>query len=82
LNDAQRHKLERNTGVQVAIVVRGTPAFKANFLEGDILLKLNGRDISDVPTLSSDLMQMAGARVTFDVLRDDHPRTIAVTLNP
>jgi hypothetical protein len=41
LDDELRHKLERNTGVQVAVVIRGTPAFNANVLEGDVLLKLN-----------------------------------------
>ena len=82
LNEAQRHKLERNTGLQVAVVVRGTPAFKANFLEGDILLKMNGADIIDVQSFSADLNGLAGQRVTFDLLRDDQPRTISLTLNP
>jgi hypothetical protein len=82
LNDVQRHKLERNTGLQVVTVVRGTPAFKANFFEGDILLKLNGSDITDVPSFSADLNKLVGQRVTIDLLRDDQPRTIAVTLNP
>jgi hypothetical protein len=82
LDDATRRRLERNTGVRVAIVVRGTPAFNANFLEGDILLKLNGNDISDVQSLSADLIRMAGQKVSFDLLRGDQPRTITVTLNP
>jgi hypothetical protein len=81
LSDDIRHILERNTGVQVAIVIRGTPAFSANFLEGDVLLKLNGKDITDWQSLNSDLKQLPGQRVTFDLLRDDKPRTIAVTLN-
>jgi hypothetical protein len=82
LSDALRQRLERNTGVQVDTVVRGTPAFNANFLEGDILLKMNGKDITDVSTLSSGLIHMGGQLVTFDLLRSDEPRTIAVTLNP
>jgi hypothetical protein len=82
LNDAQRHRLERNTGLQVSIVVQGTPAFNANFLEGDILLKMNGADITDVPSFSADVVRLAGQRVTFDLLRDGQPRTIALTLNP
>jgi len=82
LSDALRQTLERNTGVQVEIVVRGTPAFNANLLEGDVLLKMNGRDIPDVSTLSSDLMHMGGQLVTFDLLRGDEHRTIAVMLNP
>jgi hypothetical protein len=82
LTDDIRHILERNTGVQVAVVIRGTPAFNANILEGDVLLKLNGKDITDVQSLNTDVQQMAGQRVTFDLLRGDQPRTIAVTLNP
>jgi PDZ domain len=82
LDDATRHRLERNTGVRIAIVVRGTPAFNANFLEGDILLKLNGTDITDVQGLSADLNRMAGQKVTFDLLRGDDPRSITLTLNP
>jgi PDZ domain-containing protein len=82
LDDATRHKLERNTGLQVFIVIRGTPAFSANFLEGDILLKLNGRDITDAQSLTAELAQLAGQRVTIDLLRGDQPRAIAVTLNP
>ena len=82
LSDALRQRLERDTGVQVEIVVRGTPAFNANFFEGDILLKMNGKDITDVSSLSSDLMQRGGQVVTFDLLRGDEHRTIAVLLNP
>jgi PDZ domain len=82
LSDELRRKLERNTGVQAVIVVRGTPAFEANILEGDLLLKFNGKDIVDVPSLSADIIRMAGQQVTFDLLRGDQSRSIAVTLNP
>jgi len=81
LDDATRHKLERNTGAQVAIVIRGTPAFAANFLEGDILLKIDGRDIIDGQSLTAELPQLAGQHVTFDIVRGDQPRTVTVTLN-
>jgi PDZ domain len=82
LDEEQRHKLERNTGVQVTVVVTGSPAFNANVLEGDVLLKLNGRDITDMRSLNMDITQLAGQRATFDLLRGDQPRSIAVTLNP
>jgi hypothetical protein len=82
LDDATRRKLERNTGTQVAIVIRGTPAFNANLLEGDVLLKINGRDIIDGQSLTAELPQLAGQQVTFDILRGDQSHTIAVTLNP
>jgi len=82
LTDEQRRKLERNTGVVVAVVVKGTPAFKANLLEGDVLLKINGADIIDTPGLSGQLTALAGQSVTFDLLRGDQPRTLSVQLNP
>lgn len=82
LPDDLRKRLERNTGVVVAIVVRGTPAFKANILEGDVLLKLNGDDIIDVQSLGADLNKFAGQQVKFELLRGDQPRTVSLTLNP
>src|ERR1039458_3347059 len=68
LNDELRRKLERNTGVLIAIVLRGTPAFNANVLEGDVILKLNGQDVIDVPSFNANLAQLAGKPVTLDML--------------
>jgi hypothetical protein len=82
LSDEQRRELERNTGVVIAIVVRNTPAFRANILEGDMVLKLNGTDVIDPKSFLADLNQMAGQSVTLDVIRGGQPRSIKVTLNP
>jgi hypothetical protein len=82
LSDDLRRKLERNTGVMIAIVVHGTPAFRANVLEGDVVLKVNGSDVVDVPGFLAQLNQLAGQKITLDVLRGDQPRVISVTLNP
>ena len=82
LSDAMRRKLERNTGVIIAIVVHGTPAFRANILEGDVVLKLNGTDVVDVAGFQSQLAQLAGQTVKLDILRGDQPRSLSVTLNP
>ena len=83
LNDELRRQLERNTGVQAVIVVRGTPAFKANILEGIFLLKLNGKDIVDVPSLSDRYHQNGRSA---DYLRFIARRPVSldrsVTLNP
>jgi hypothetical protein len=81
LSDALRSRLERNTGVMIDIVVHGTPAFRANVLEGDVVLKVNGADVVDVPGFYAQLAQLVGQRVTLDILRSDQPRSISVTLN-
>jgi S1-C subfamily serine protease len=82
LSDDLRRKLERNTGVVAAIVMRSSPAFSANILEGDVILKLNGADVIDTPSFYARLTQLAGQTVTLDVVRGDQPRSITVTLNP
>lgn len=82
LSDDLRRKLERNTGVLISIVVRDTPAFRANLLEGDVVLKINGTDVVDPQGFFAQLGQLAGQPVTLDVLRDGQPRSISVTLNP
>ncbi|MFI4869435.1 MAG: PDZ domain-containing protein [Steroidobacterales bacterium] len=81
LTDELRLRLERNTGVLVQIVVRGTPAFSANFLEGDVLLKIGGADIVDVPGFAAQVNQFAGHTVVIDLLRAGQPRSITVALN-
>lgn len=82
LTDDLRQQLERNTGVVVQIVVRGTPAFRANILEGDVLLKMGGADIVDVPGFTSQGAQFAGQTVAIELIRGGQPRTIKVTLGP
>ncbi len=81
LSDDLRRKLERNTGVVIAIVVHGTPAFRANILEGDVVLKVNDADVIDPAGFLSQLAQLVGQRATLDILRSDQPRSISVTLN-
>jgi serine protease Do len=82
LSDELRIKLERNTGVLIAIVMRNTPAFRANILEGDVVIKLNGADVIDPQTFNARLGQLAGQAVTLDLVRGSQPRSITVTLNP
>ena len=81
LTDELRLRLERNTGVLVQIVIRGTPAFGANFLEGDVLLRIGGADIVDVAGFSTQLAQFAGRTVVIELIRGGQSRSITVTLN-
>jgi PDZ domain len=82
LTDAQRHELQRNSGIVAAVVVNGTPAFQANILEGDILLKINDEDLIEPATMVAQTEKYAGQTVTFQILRDGQPKTIRVTLRP
>jgi hypothetical protein len=81
LPDNLRAKLKRNTGVYIPIVIHGTPAFRANILEGDVILKINDVDVVDAKGFTDQLTQLAGETVTLDILRDTETVTIKVTLN-
>jgi len=81
LSDELRHRLQRNTGVQISIVVSGSSAFRANVLEGDIVEKINSEDVVDVAGFSSQLNRYAGQTVQLTVVRGDDTKTISVMVN-
>jgi S1-C subfamily serine protease len=80
LPDDLRAKLQRNTGLVVKSVVSGSPAFNANVLRGDIILKISGEDVIDFPSFQKQIERMAGQTVSLDILRGDTPKTILVPL--
>jgi hypothetical protein len=57
-------------GVQIGEVVGGTPAAKANLLEGDFVLKFNRQPVADKPSFQALLEQHMGQRVTLTIRRD------------
>lgn len=61
-------------GVQIGDVVGGTPAAKANLLEGDFVLKFNHAPVQDKPSFQALLEQHMGQRVTLTIRR--HGTTI------
>jgi hypothetical protein len=57
-------------GVQIGDIVGGTPAAKANLLEGDFVLKFNHAPVQDKPSFQALLEQHMGQRVTLTIRRD------------
>jgi PDZ domain len=81
LPDNIRTRLGRNTGAYIAIVIRGTPAFRANVLEGDVIVKINDLDVIDAKGFSEQLTQFAGQSVKLSIIRGAEPISIQLTLN-
>jgi len=75
-----RQKYQRNTGVFVTVVIRGTPAFRANLLEGDVISQINGEDVVDGAWLGEEITKFNGQHVVFTVLRGD--QTLKIGANP
>ena len=62
LPDALRTRLERNTGVLTTGVIKGSPAFNANILPGDVILKIGGEDVIDFEGFGHQLLRSSPAR--------------------
>lgn len=76
-----REKLQRNSGVIVWIVKNESPAFSANILEGDVILKMNGEDVISADDFSQKTFRFAGQKVDFGLWRNGESKTISVQLN-
>ncbi|MCC6349408.1 MAG: M20/M25/M40 family metallo-hydrolase [Candidatus Eisenbacteria bacterium] len=68
-------------GVKVAAVTQGSPAEKAGLKEGDILVRLDGREISDLRGYSAMLKALApGQAVRLVIRRDGAEREVPLTV--
>jgi serine protease Do len=66
--------LEKNRGEFVARVVAGQAGEKSGLKEGDIVLKVNGRDVTPEETLSYIVANTKpGTRIPLDILREGKP---------
>ena len=80
--DLQRARDLPNTqGALVSMVADGSPADKAGIRRGDVIVRVDGNEITDPEELIREMGdEDAGARVTVVVLRDGSRRTFDVTL--
>ncbi|OFW98694.1 MAG: hypothetical protein A3E78_12695 [Alphaproteobacteria bacterium RIFCSPHIGHO2_12_FULL_63_12] len=68
-------------GALVSEVLEGTPAFKAGFKSGDLVLKLNGREIASPRDLTRGVSALPpGDRAKVTVLRNGVQKDLVVTL--
>ena len=81
LSKEQRSSLGTNKGVQVFAVIKSSPAYSADILNGDILRKISERDVVDAPTFSTLIGEFAGKEVTIEVFRNGKTLKKRVRLN-
>ncbi|OCC23009.1 protease [Croceicoccus estronivorus] len=74
--------IAHNRGEFVQAVEPGGAADKAGLQAGDVILKVNGQDVTPDQTLSYLVANIApGSRVTIDLVRDGKPRTVSATVS-
>ena len=72
---------EKEGKVEIASIDSQSPAELAKLKEGDVLLKIDGRDITSGPTLSSEIRgRKPGQDVTIRIERDGKPQDVKVKL--
>ena len=73
--------MEKNRGEFVARVVAGEAADKAGLKEGDIVLRVNDREVSPEATLSFIVANIKpGTRIPLDILREGKPLKLTATV--
>jgi serine protease Do len=78
---AQALGLPNANGAIVAEVIEGSPAQKAGFKQGDVVLKMNGTVVKDNRDLTRRVGALqAGETASFVVWRDNREMTISVTI--
>lgn len=78
--EGMRADLQRNTGALVEIVMFDSPAFRANILEGDIIIQMADKPIATVQDVMEMLPSYAGKKVTFKIMRHGLAMDIEVRL--
>ncbi len=74
-------KLKTARGALVSEVIQGTPAAKAGVIDGDLITKLNGRDLADPRDLTRSISALApGDKARLTVLRAGAEKILTVTL--
>jgi serine protease Do len=73
--------LEKNRGEFVARVVAGEGADKAGLKEGDIVLRVDSREVTPEATLSYIVANIRpGTRIPLDILREGKPLKLTATI--
>ena len=74
-------KLPKDHGEIVSRIEPGQPAARAGVQQGDVIVRVNGQDVTPDNTLSYIVAGLpVGSRVTIEVIRNGKPMTLTATL--
>lgn len=70
LTDSQRQEYQRNTGIIADIVYKNSKAYYANLLQGDLIIRINGKPVHDANSAKEYLSYYDGDSYVITVLRN------------
>lgn len=78
---AEKFHIKEGEGILVSEVFEGEPAFNAGLQPGDIITKIDGRDITSTNTLSRIVASISpGKKIELAVLRDGKSKMVPIVL--
>lgn len=78
---ASAFELKNTKGALIADVIPDSPAEKAGLKRGDVIVKLDGKEVEDSVKLSTSVRQhMAGDKINLEVLRNGKTMNFSLTL--
>ena len=81
LTNEERERIGQNNGARITLVMYDRPAFNANVLKNDILLKINDIDIRDSRHADDIMQNYPGRKITFTVFRKNKKIVIPIVLD-
>lgn len=69
LNDTERQQYQTNRGAYVSTVIDGSPAYNADILPGDVILRINGQTINGQAGLMESINTDRGQTVEVTIAR-------------
>lgn len=81
LSVEQRQQIGSNKGAVLTVIVDESPAFMADFLPGDILIRFNNIEIINSASLIDKISENKGQHVVIDLIRNAEFLSKGVTLN-
>jgi membrane-associated protease RseP (regulator of RpoE activity) len=82
MTDEQRRATGTNRGLQILALRKGSPAYEADILPGDLLLKLGDKDVDDIQVYHAAIAGAAGRTVDVEIFRDGKRLSKQVTFPP
>lgn len=80
ITQSQAKTIGSAKGIAVTLVVRGSPAFDAGIIAGDLIQTVAGQDYSTRDRMDRVKADYAGQTVPVEIIRDGQPQTLQITM--
>ncbi len=81
LTDELRRKVESNKGVYIIVVIKDSPAFNADLLNGDIIRKFNNIEVVNISHFANLIAENKGQQIELEIFRNGKTITKKIQLN-